>query len=87
MTTIPKKSLAFSLAGRSIDLKNKDIDTHITGPWSNLDIDNDLEDVLKEEFKQTELYQKKRAEEDKLKEKLKAEKQKLEQKLKDKLKF
>jgi AsmA protein len=85
VTAIPKKSLAFDFGGRRIELKNKLIRTHFTGPWSNIDIDNDLEQVLKAEFKQTELYKKKRAQQEKIKEEIKQEKGKLEEKYKDKL--
>lgn len=85
LTVIPKKSLAFSLGSRTIELKNKRINTHFTGPWSNVDVDNDLEEVLKAEFKQSELYKKKHAKEEKIKDEIKEEKDKLEKKYKDKL--
>lgn len=85
LTLIPKKSFAFDLGGHRYDLKNKRIKTHFTGPWANVDIDNDLEEVLKDEFKKSELYQKKRVQEDKLKGEVKKEKEKLEKKYKDKL--
>jgi AsmA protein len=85
LTVIPKKSFAFSMAGRQIDLKNKRINTHITGPISDPKIDNELEEVLKAEFKQTELYKKKRAKEETIKQELKEEKEKLEEELKGKL--
>ena len=85
LTVIPKKSLAFSMGGRSMDLKNKRINTHFNGPWSNLDVDHDLEEVLKAEFKQSDLYKKKRAKEEKLKQEIKEEKEELEQMMKNKL--
>lgn len=86
LTAIPKKSIAFSLGGHAYDLKDKNIPTHIGGSWSDPIIDNDIENVFKEEFKQSELYQKKRAEEDKLKEKLQQEEDRLKDKLKSLLK-
>lgn len=85
LTAIPKKSLAFSLGGRTMELKNKRIETHFTGPWSNIEVDNDLEEVIKAEFKQSDLYKKKRAKEEKVKEEIEQEKEKLEEKLKNKL--
>ncbi len=71
MTSIPKKSMAFSLAGHNYELKDRHIQTHITGTLAEPKIDNDVEQIFKDEFKQSELYQKKRAEEEKIKGKLK----------------
>lgn len=71
LTSIPKRSIAFSLAGHTYDLKDRHIPTSITGTWDEPLVDNDVEQIFKQEFKQSELYQKKRAEEDKLKGKLK----------------
>ena len=85
LTLIPKKSFGFNMGNQRLDLKNKRINTHFTGPWSNVDIDNDLEEVIKAEFKKTDLYKKKRAKEDKIKAEIKDEKGKLEEKYKDKL--
>ena len=85
LTAIPKKSFAFDLGGHRYELKNKRIKTHFTGPWANIDVDNDLEEVLKAEFKQSDLYKKKRAQEEKAKEEIQQEKEKLEKKYKDKL--
>ena len=82
MYAIPKKSLAFSLGGQHYELKDKQIPTHINGTLSEPLVDNDIEDIFKQEFKQSELYQKTQAEEEKLKGKLHQE----EDKLKDKLK-
>ena len=85
LTLIPKKSFGFNMGSSRFDLKNKRIKTHFTGPWSNIDVDNDLEEVLKAEFKQSDLYKKKRAKEEKMKDEIKQEKEKLEQKYKNKL--
>ena len=85
LTLIPKKSFGFNLGGRRYDLKNKRIKTRFTGPWSNIEIDHDLKEILKAEFKKSSLYKKKRAQEDKIKGKIKEEKEKLEKKYKDKL--
>ncbi len=85
VTAIPKKPFGFNLAGRRYDLKNKNIRTHFTGPWSQIEIDNDLEEVLKAEFKQSELYKEKRAKEEEVKEFIKEETDKLKEKFKDKL--
>lgn len=82
--TIPKKSFAFDMAGHHYDLKNKRIPTHFTGPWSNIDVNNELEAVLKAEFKQG-LSEKKQAKEEEIKQKIEQEKEKLEQKYKNKL--
>lgn len=87
LTTIPQKPMAFSFAGRTVELRNRDINTHLVGPWDNIDVNNDLDTILKEEFRQTELYQKGQAKEDELKSKLKLEEDKLKQKLKDKFKL
>jgi AsmA protein len=85
VTTIPKKSFAFDLGGHRYELKNKRIPTHFIGPWSNIEVNNDLEQVLKAEFKQSDLFKKKQAKEDELKQQIKQEKQKLEEKYKNKL--
>ena len=84
--TIPRKSLAFSLGGHTYELKDKEIPTHISGSWNEPHIDNDIEEIYKEEFKQSELYKKTQAEQDKVKAKLKNEEDKLKQKLQDLLK-
>lgn len=79
--TIFKKSLAISMGSSSYDLKNKKIPTHITGTFSNPEIDNDLEEVLKGDFAGSKLDRKKTALEEKVKGKLGTEKEKLEDKL------
>jgi len=83
LNIIPKKSLAFSLGGHTYELKDKQIPTHISGSWTNPQIDNDIEEIYKEEFKQTELYKKTQAEQEKAKEKLKHEEDKLKDKVKN----
>jgi len=80
ITAIPIKSFGFNFAGKRYDLKNKNIRTHFTGPWSHIEIDNDLAKVLKAEFKQSELYKEKRAKEEEAKDFLKEEMEKLKNK-------
>lgn len=89
--SIPKKSIAFSIGGSSYDLKDKKIPTRITGNWSSPHISTGLDDIIKadiksgikSELKESEAYQKKRAEEEKLKSKIEGEKDKLQDKLKN----
>lgn len=85
LTIIPKKSFGFNFGGRRYDLKNKRIKTRFTGPWTNVKVNNDLKKILKAEFKKSNLYKKKRVQEDKIKGEIKEEKEKLEKKYKDKL--
>ena len=75
-----------SLGGHTYELKDKQIPTHISGSWSDPQIDNDIEEIYKEEFKQSELYKKTQAEQEKAKAKLKTEEDKLKQKFQDLLK-
>ncbi len=83
VTSIVKKSFGFNFGGKRYNLKNKNIRTHFTGPWSRIEVDNELEDVLKAEFKQSKLYKEKRAKEKEVKDFLKEEMDKLKKKFKD----
>jgi AsmA protein len=85
MNVVPKKSLAFSLGGHTYELKDKVIPTRVTGSWSDPKIDYGIDDVYKDEFKQTAVYKKTQAAEEKLQGKLQQEEDKLKDK-KDKLK-
>ena len=69
LITIPKKSLAVTIGNSSYDLKDKRIPTYIRGPWSKLDIKNDLGGLMKEDVKNS-LDSKKQELQDKLKNKL-----------------
>jgi len=52
LTTIPKKSLAFSYNGQSYDLKDRNIPTYITGTFSEPKIDSGVKDMLKDRLKE-----------------------------------
>lgn len=82
LITIPKKSLVINLGNTRYDLKDKRIPTYIRGPWSNLDIKNDLGGMMKADV-QSSVDTKKQEAQDKLKDRVEQEKDKLKDKLKD----
>jgi AsmA protein len=82
LITIPKKSMAINVGNTSYDLKDKRIPTYIRGPWSKVDVQNDLGGLMKADV-QSAIDTKKQAAQDKLKTRVDEEKAKLKDKLQD----
>ena len=85
LVTIPKKSLSITVGNSTYDLKDKRIPTYFRGPWSNVDVDNNLDNVIKADIGGA-VDTKKQEEQDKLKARAEEEKEKLKGKLNDLLK-